>query len=425
MTSESDVRLAQAWDALGKGQLEEAERLFELLSSGASAAEGAFGRGTVAAARGDFPRAADLLAECCRLDPSKAIHHYQLGVALVATGRVDGASKAFREAVAIDQDLGQAWFNLGNSERAAGRIETACEAFLRAANCSSPIESARLAIVRTLRDAGRLEDAVAAAREAIGTREDWSEAWSELGLCLARNSDLRTARTCFEQAVEIDPRNLDARFHLGVTAGLLGDLQEAEDIYRSIIEHDPNHVRSRVHLAALLMQQSRLDAAEHELMTAAKRPGPDGPVLMVAMADLRMRQARPSDAERIYREASRHLPNDPRARLGLVASLIAIDRADDALRELDQFEQIAPGRPETLEGRSQALGALGRHEESRQVIEQAIALHGQSARRLWLLGRSLKGLDLIPEARQAFEAAAAADPGFDAAADELDRLRGD
>lgn len=422
MTPDPNSRMTEAWEALKNGRLDEAERLFDLLSSGSTAAEAAFGRGTVAATRGDFSTAVDVLSQCCRLDPSRAIHHYQLGVALIASGRAEAAAKAFQEAVRRDPDLGQAWFNLGNAERSTGRIEAACEAFRMAANCQNPIEAGRLAIVQTLRDVGRLDEATKAARENVQHREDWSQAWSELGVCLARSSDLRTASACFERAVEIDPEHLDAQFHLGVAAGLLGETQRAEGIYRSILKHEPNHVRSRVHLAALLMHDNRLDAAEQELMIAARNPGSDGPVLMIAMADLRMRQRRSSDAERIYREATRNLPKDPRASLGLVGSLIALGRHGDALRELERIEQFAPERTEFSEARSEALVSLGRHQESHRIIERVIASHGPTARRHWLLGRSLKGLQRISEARDAFEAATAADPDFTPAADELNRL---
>lgn len=422
MASSTDPRIQQAWQCTEKGDLDAAERLFEAASSGPDAAEAVFGRGSIAARRGDLSRAIDLLAQACRLDPAVALHHYQLGVALVGVGRVDSAAASFRECVRLDAAFGESWFNLGNAERSRGRVDDALEAFRRAADCPRTSDAARLAVAQTLRGAGRLDEAVASLREELAGREAWSEAWTELGLCLATKTDLKTASTCWERALEIDPRAVDARFHLGIAAGMLGDLDRAAASYRAVLREQPGHARARINLAGILIHRGELDAAEKELQAALSHPGPEAAVALLAMADLRMRQERLAEAERAYRQVVQMLPRELRPRIGLVGSLLALGRGEEALREVDSAESIMPGRPECAEARAEALVLLARLDEAMQVIDRVLAGHGPSALRHGLRGRVLEAMGRLAEARAAFEASLAIDSGFAPSADGLDRL---
>ncbi|MBM4107184.1 MAG: tetratricopeptide repeat protein [Phycisphaerae bacterium] len=422
MASSTDPRIQQAWQSAEKGDLDAAERLFEAANGGPDAAEATFGRGSIAARRGDVARAIDLLAQACRLDSSVALHHYQLGVALVSAGRADSAAASFRECVRIDPAFGESWFNLGHAERSRGRFDDALESFRRAADCPRTTDAAQLAVSQTLRSAGRIDDAIASIRESLARRDEWCDAWAELGLCLATKNDLRTAATCWERALEIEPRHADSRFHLGVVFGMLGELERAESCYRALLREAPQHGRARVNLAGVLMQRGQLDDAERELLSAAASPGPESAVALLAMADLRMRQERLAEAERAYRQVVQMLPRELRPRIGLVGSLLALGRGGEALREVDSAESIMPGRPECAEARAEALVLLSRLDEAMQVIDRVLAGHGPSALRHGLRGRVLEAMGRLAEARAAFEASLAIDSGFAPSADGLDRL---
>jgi len=422
MASSTDPRIQQAWQSAEKGDLDAAERLFEAASGGPDAAEATFGRGSIAARRGDVARAIDLLAQACRLDSSVALHHYQLGVALVSAGRADSAAASFRECVRIDPAFGESWFNLGHAERSRGRFDDALESFRRAADCPRTTDAAQLAVSQTLRSAGRIDDAIASIRESLARRDEWCDAWAELGLCLATKNDLRTAATCWERALEIEPRAVDARFHLGIAAGMLGDLDRAAASYRAVLREQPGHARARINLAGILIHRGELDAAEKELQAALSRPGPEAAVALLAMADLRMRQERLAEAERAYRQVVQMLPRELRPRIGLVGSLLALGRGGEALREVDSAESIMPGRPEFAEARVEALVLLARLDDAMQVLDRVLAAHGPTALRHGLRGRVLEAMGRAAEARVAFESALAIDPAFSPAADGLDRI---
>ncbi len=114
--SGQDPQVAEAWKAAEAGRLDEADRLFERACTGPSAGDAYNGRGAVAAKRGDFARAAELFEQACRLSPKEPLFQYQLGVAMLSTGRPDAAIRAFEACVGLDPDFGHAWFNLVQHE---------------------------------------------------------------------------------------------------------------------------------------------------------------------------------------------------------------------------------------------------------------------------------------------------------------------
>jgi tetratricopeptide (TPR) repeat protein len=418
----ADPDLAAAAEALQAGRLDEAERCFERACTGSSPAEGFNGRGTVSAARRDFGAAAQHFQRAADLDPNNALYRYQLGVSMLGTGRLEAATAAFEKAVELDSGFGQAWFNLGSARRQAGNGDGAIAAFRKASEGSRGVEQARLAVVDTFRAAGAVDPAIAAAREAIAHREDWPEAWAQLGLCLAAKQDIETALTCWERAVELEPKFHDARFHIGVAHGMLGRLDEAAASYRTVLESAPGHVKAAVNLAGLLMHKGELDEAERRLVDATRVQTPERPIALTALGDLRMKQIKVAEAEQSFREAAGLAPREPRPRIGLVACLLEQEKHADALAEAERLGREFPDLPAGSECLVEALIANGHAEQAMGVIDPCIARHGASPLRHGLKARICEAMGDRDGALAAFEAALALDPNFEPAQQGKARL---
>ncbi len=410
--SNLDPKIAEAWKAVEAGRLDEADRLFESACAGSSAAEAYNGRGAVAAKRGDLAQAGMLFEQACRLSPDQPLFHYQLGVAMLSNGRPDAAARAFEACVRLDPDFGHAWFNLGTTRVQAGRADEAIDAFKRAASAARPVEQAEASIVSTLRSQRRLDDAIVAAREVLSRRDDFAAAWNELGLCLAANGDLDTAIACWDRVIELEPSFHEARFQRGVAAAMRGRLDEAERFYRDLLALNPTHVRGRVNLSGILMHRGDLVGAERELAAAAPNAGPLTATVVVAVADLRVRQDRLSEAERAYREAVRLAPGDLRAQVGLLGAILGLERSEDALAEISRFEAAAPDQPIWNDCRAEAFIQLGRVGDARELLDRAIASHGPTAVRHAMLGRVHESLGDVASAVDAYDAALGIDPNF-------------
>lgn len=419
-----DPKVAEAWKAAEAGRLDEADRLFGQACTGSSAGDAYHGRGAVAAKRGDFALAAEHFEQACRLSPKEPLFHYQLGVAMLSTGRPDAAARAFESCVGLDPEFGHAWFNLGAARNHAKRPDAAIEAFQRAATAARPVEQAEASIVSTLRSLGRIDDAVVAAREAISKRDDSAAAWNELGLCLAAKGDLDTASACWDRVIELEPSFHEARFQRGVAAAMRGRLDEAERIYRDLLARDPRHVRARVNLSGILSHRGDHAEAERELNAAAPHAGPFAATVVLAMADLRVRQDRLGEAERAYREAIRLAPGDLRSQAGLIGAMLGQERAADALAEIERFEAAAPDQPLWNDCRAEAFIQRGRHGEAREILDRAIAGHGPTAVRHAMLGRVHEAFGDSAAALAAYERALGIDPNFAPAREGRARVGG-
>lgn len=418
----ADESMDEAQDALRRGQFDVAERLFARMCEGPRRADGHHGRGLVAAAQQDFTTAVDQFRRACDLDAGNALYRYQLGVTMLATGRLEAAIAAFETTVELDAGFAQAWFNLGSARRQIGQGDAAIEAFRRATEGERGLEQAWLAIVDTLRVGGAIDAAVAAAREAIAQREAWPEAWAQLGLCLAAKQDLETALTCFERAVELEPKFHDARFHIGVAHGMLGRLDDAATAYRTVLEEAPGHVKAAVNLAGLLMHRGELEEAERRLAEASKVQSPERAMALTALGDLRMRQIKVAEAERSYREAVGLVPREPRPRIGLVACLLEQEKNADALAEAERLAREFPELAASAECLAEALIANGNPEQAIGVIDPCVARHGASPLRHGLKGRACEAMGNRDAALAAFEAALAMDPNFEPAQEGKARL---
>ena len=115
------------------------------------------------AAQGDVQGAIDILAPLAQAQPTWALVHLDLGIALGRGGQGHAAITALRKAVALKPDLPQAWRELGDLLMAAGEHEAADAAYaehVRHSTRDPGLLSAATALVEN-----RIPEAEAALRE--------------------------------------------------------------------------------------------------------------------------------------------------------------------------------------------------------------------------------------------------------------------
>ncbi len=160
-------------------------------------------------------------------DPSKADRNtaegkVNVGLSLVARGRVGDAISCFQEALKIDPKLAEAHVNLG------------------------------LAYAYTQ----RLDEAVVHFRKALKIKPKMFEAHNSLGVALARQGKLKEAVPEFKEALRINPRFAKAHNSLGVVLAQLGQLDEAVSHLREAVRIKPDYGEARRNLDAVLSIQS-------------------------------------------------------------------------------------------------------------------------------------------------------------------------
>ncbi len=189
------------------------------------------------------------------------------------------------------------------------------------------------------------------------------------------NDSLAPAR----RAVEIDPRSPDAQRALGEALLLTDRVNESVAPLGMLCQLAPNDAFARVRLAEALMRQSKPQRAG-ELLIVALQLAPNDPRVYDDVSHIygRMRQMRPAaDAARRGLSVS---PND--AILAQRLAWLLATSLDDSVRDgnaaLALADRLATVAPPTdcrmLVTRAAALGELGRFEEARRLIADALKL---------------------------------------------------
>ena len=191
----------------------------------------------LAAARlreGRLDEAIGVLQEAGRLQPSNAIIHHDLGLALLETGQAAQAVRAFQQAVANNGRYTDAYFRMGIA----------------------------------LEKLGDLAGAVLAYDRATALLPSLSEAWFRAGSLLYTMGHREEAIGCFKRAAATGRKNQFGR--LGAARALLieGRDSEAETLLRQAIASDPRNALALDLLGNILTEAGRFEEA-HQCFTRA------------------------------------------------------------------------------------------------------------------------------------------------------------
>ena len=84
----------------------------------------------------------------------------------------------------------------------------------------------------------------------------------EEGKRLYKAGDYKKARRAFDDAVAVDPKNVQDRYELAEQLGKLGDLQDAVKYYQAVVNQDAGHLMARVKLGQIYLLAAKLNDAE-------------------------------------------------------------------------------------------------------------------------------------------------------------------
>jgi Flp pilus assembly protein TadD/SAM-dependent methyltransferase len=201
-----DARFASAVECMQAGRLDEAERLCrEILAAAPNDAASIHLLGFVAYRAGRPHDAIDLIGRALALDERNPDCHFNLGLALLAAGRLAEAATHFDRASALRPDYAAGVANLVNAAYAQAN--------------------------RAL-EQGRLDEAIAGYGRAVALRPGFAEASSNLGVALMAAGRPAEAATAYRRALEINPKLVTTRRNLGRALVAQGDVVGAIDAAR-------------------------------------------------------------------------------------------------------------------------------------------------------------------------------------------------
>ena len=276
------ARLMLAKALLEGGRAEESRALYEkIVDEHPDTAEAHYGRGRIAAARGDTKAAIEHLRKACALFSGFGAAHYALARAYRETG---DEAKA-REELALYQENKLGWPTVPDPWIAAivalktganarlrkgiqlteeGRLREAAEEHEKALATDPKLVQAHVNLIRLYAELGQPGRAEEHYRQALAVDPNLAELHHNLGVLLIGQGRNAEAMDAFRKAVELNPAYADAQNNLAYLLMTSGRLDEAAEHYRKALESRPPYRAARFNLARILVQQGRIrEAIEH------------------------------------------------------------------------------------------------------------------------------------------------------------------
>ena len=236
---------------------------------------------------------------------------------------------------------------------------------------------------------------------------------AEGATALERN-DLTAARSQFQHALELNPKDVAAHTYLGILADRAGDLTEAERNFAAAVLADPISPSAHNNHGAILLKLGRTNEAAAEF-EASLRLDRDQPSASVNLAQIRSAGSAPADlreARELFERAFAIAPDVEIARALTVISLQLKDReaATNYFREYSARLVGSSSQATTAAARAElgeALLEAGLLKEAVMELNVAVTADPANADTVVRMAKAYLALNDIPSAGRTLEAAVA------------------
>jgi len=290
--------------------------------------------------KNEFEEAITPLQKVIGEQPDSAYAHFQLAYVYTALKKSSEARAEYERTIAIDPKMSEAYLDLG--------------------------------ILLLDKDPAA---AVAPLTKAAELLPAQSRPHFLVGVALERSGNASAAATAFENAVALDPLDVDTLLHLGETYFALNRPANAEQKFRGAIERQPQEPRALLGLARSLDQQKKPEAAEaYEQYLAAQ---PADSVARARLVHLYLEQNKFDAADA---ELSRTDSGKPSLELLKLRADIQIGRKkwDDAVLTLQQAVALAPGEAELHGGLARVYMQKRDFPAAEKELRAALRLDGKN-----------------------------------------------
>jgi tetratricopeptide (TPR) repeat protein len=186
--------------------------------------------------------------------------------------------------------------------------------------------------------------------------------------------------------VELLPTESRPRTLLGLAYEKSGDLKNAASAYEGALALDPKDSETSLHLGQLYLRQNRASEAEAKFR-AVLSSEPESKPALVGLAQSLEIEKNP-EAVDIYRSYLKAQPGDAAAREHFIHLLIANEKYDDALAEMERAEKDGAPSVESLKLRADILIGEKKWDAAIAALKQAVALAPNDAQLRGGLGRT-------------------------------------
>ena len=233
-------------------QLDDAGKLYrDIVQQYPDNAEAWYGVGRVQAAQGDNKTAAASLAKACELVPQFGAAQFALATAYRKLGESAKAAEHFK---VYKENMTTVPPEVDPVRAAVQQLDHSAVAYVRRGSA--------------LADAGNLNGAIQLHLEAIQADPKGVQAYINLIQLYARNGEIDKAIQAYHEAVALDPNRADCYYNYGVLMFQLRKYPEAEQAMSKAIEINPFFPEAHDNLGYLYAMQGHFDEALAEYRKA-------------------------------------------------------------------------------------------------------------------------------------------------------------
>ncbi len=303
--------------------------------------------------------------------------HLNLGIALIEAERFDEGLEASRVAVEQRPDSAGALANVGRALVYLQQLEEAEDHLRRAVQIDPRSTTAHRNLAEALRKQERYAEAVESYRAVLAIDEGFALAYAGMGTALFGERRYVEALDAMATALSLQPELPTAamlHLHMGRAARELGRLQEAAAHFERATEIEPDNIEPLLDLANLRTRQGRSEEADRILQRVRESKAGD-PATLHNVAEALRTQGQYAEAIATYRTALVIDADFAPAHAGLGIALFQSERYEEALEALQQALTLQPELP--IAGSSlhvflgSAAQALGRPEAA-EYFAQAV-----------------------------------------------------
>ena len=290
--------------------------------------------------KNEFEAAITPLQKVIADQPESAYAHFQLAYVYTALKKTEEARSEYERTIALDPKMTEAYLDMG--------------------------------ILLLDKDPGA---AVAPLTKAAALLPSQSRPHFLLGVALERSGDLTAAAAAFENAVVLDPQDVDTQVHLGEAYLALNRAAKAETKFRNVLERLPQEPRALLGLARSFDSQKKTEAVEAYQKYLAVQPSDSAARSRLVHLLLEQKQY-----DAAYAEMNRTDSGKPSLELLKLRADIQIGqkRWDDAVVALRQAEALAPGDAELHGGLGRVYMQKHDFPSAEKELRTALQLDGKN-----------------------------------------------
>lgn len=197
------------------------------------------------------------------------------------------------------------------------------------------------------------------------------QTWCVLGNCFSLQKEHETALKFFQRAIQIDPKYTYAYTLSGHEYFANEDFEKSMHCYRAALRLDARHYNAWYGLGTVYYRQEKFVMSEYHFRYALNINSKSSVLYCYAgMAKHALDEN--DEAIALLTHAITLDPKNPLARYEMAAVLMSEENYEEALRELEKLQEIAPKEASVFFLMGRIYKKLGRHEKA--MINYSIAL---------------------------------------------------